>query len=264
MFSAVQSEEPLDWAKFRKALLDKEVTPSTIDAYFKPIRVGSGTYTVEVVDLQGYQALVNHLGVEVDKTSRAAAALHGRSHAVPVSGNLVIVQSMLSSAPVVYECDSSGQWTYPVPPGKELVLVENLQNFLERAGLLTFLGDRCGLTLPSEGVDMAYAVGNAITKTCNKRWLSQYERIHCVFDIDPGGFRIYESLRRMLAAGGTPLTFVVPNDLDALLEKTHRFLSESDREALAKHLSGESPLRSLAVTLLKAGKTLEQESYIYD
>lgn len=261
---ALDDKEPLDWPKLRQLLIKQDVTPATLDHLFHARRVDGGGYLVEILEPANYQAMIDRLGISTDMTDRASAAVHGKSHAVPVSGNLVVVKSPGSAQPVVFECDSTGHWTYPVLPGKELVLVENLENFLSRDVLLPYLRDACGAAVTEDRVDIAYAAGNAITKACNAAWLASYETVYCFFDIDTGGFRMYEALRRLMAEQTVEVQFVAPKELKALLENTHRHLTDEEREKLVTYQHCDPPINLLANTLLKAGKSLEQEVYLND
>jgi hypothetical protein len=264
LFHEVDSIEPLDWPKLRRLLIKQDVTPATLDQLFHARRIDGGGYQVDILDPEGYQALGDHLGIWADMTDRASAAVHGKSHAVPVSGNLVVVKSPSNPQPVVFECDSKGHWIYPTLPATELVLVENLENFLARDVLLPYLRDACGVAVTEDSVDIAYAAGNAITKACNAAWLTCYETVYCFFDIDTGGFRMYEALRRLMVEHSVEIQFVAPKELSALLETTHRRLTDKEREKLVTYQRCDPPINLLANTLLKAGKSLEQEVYLND
>lgn len=264
LFHEVDKNVPCDWPKLRKMLVNQEVTPATLDSLFRAHRADGGGYLVEILDREGYQALGDHLGIWADMKDRASAAIHGKSHAVPVSGNLVVVKCPGNDQPVVFECNGKGQWMYPTPPGTELVLVENLENFLARGKLFPYLRDACGVTVAERATDIAYAAGNAITKGCNATWLATYETVYCFFDIDAGGFRMFEALRRLMREHDVEVQFVAPKELAALLDKTHRRLTEEDREKLVAYQRCEPPMNLLASALLQAGKSLEQEVYLND
>lgn len=264
LFHEVDINTPCDWPSLRKLLIKQGVAPATLDSLFHPHRAAGGKYRVEVIDRVGYQALGDHLGVWANMRDRASAAIHGKSHAVPVSGNLVVVQCPGSNHPVVFECNSGGQWVFPVTPGKELILVENLENFLARDNVLPYLRDLCGVAVTESTTDIAYAAGNAITKSCNATWLAAYETVYCFFDIDAGGFRMFEALRRLMLEDDVELQFVAPRKLAALLDTTHRHLTEADREKLVPYQRCAPPINILAKTLLQTGKCLEQEVYLND
>ncbi len=93
LFHEVDSKEPTDWPRLRRQLIKQDVTPATLDQLFHARRTDGGGYQVEILDPEGYKALGDHLGIWADMTDRASAAVHGKSHAVPVSGNLVVVKS---------------------------------------------------------------------------------------------------------------------------------------------------------------------------
>ena len=264
LFHEVDNNVPCDWLMLRKLLIKQEVTPATLDSLFHAHRADGGGYLVEILDRVGYQALGDHLGVWADMKDRASAAIHGKSHAVPVSGNLVVVKCPGIDQPVVFECNREGQWVYPAQPGTELILVENLENFLARDKVFPHLRNICGVAVPESTTDIAYAAGNAITKACNATWLTTYETVYCFFDIDAGGFQMFESLRRLMSGHDVEVQFVAPRELTALLGKTHRHLTEKDREKLVPYQRCTPPTNLLASTLLKAGKSLEQEVYLND
>ncbi|MDP0588269.1 MAG: DUF2220 family protein [Candidatus Endonucleobacter bathymodioli] len=264
LFHEIDNKKPCNWPKLRKLLIKRDVTPATLDQLFHASRAAGDRYLVEVLNPAHYQTLGDRLGIWADFSNRASAAIHGKSHAVPVSGNLVVVKNASNPHPVVFECDSEGHWTYPTLTGTELVLVENLENFLARDGLIAYLRDACGVVADMENTDIAYAAGNAITKACNNTWLASYETVYCFFDIDAGGFRMFEALRRLMEGQSVDIQFVTPKDLGALLDATHRQLTEDEREKLAKYQHCDPPINLLANTLINAGKSLEQEVYLND
>lgn len=264
LFHEVDNNVPCDWPRLRRMLIKQGVTPSTLDSLFHAQRVNGGEYFVEILDRANYQALGDHLGIWADMKDRASAAIHGKSHAVPVSGNLVVVQCPGNDQPVVFECNREEQWMYPTLPGTELILVENLENFLARGKLFPYLRDACGVAVAESTTDIAYAAGNAITKGCNVPWLATYGTVYCVFDIDAGGFRMFEALRRLMLEDDVEVKFVAPSELTALLGKTHRHLTEEDRKKLVPYQRCAPPINLLASALLQAGKSLEQEVYLND
>ena len=264
LFREVDNNMPCDWPSLRRLLIKHGVTSATLDNLFLPHRVNGGGYLVEILDQVGYQALGDHLGVWADMKDRASAAIHGKSHAIPVSGNLVVVKCPCNDQPLVFECSREGQWTYPAQPGTELILVENLENFLARDKVFPYLRDVCGVAVEEITTDIAYAAGNAITKACNTAWLAKYKTVYCFFDIDAGGFRMFEALRRLMLEHEVEVRFVAPRELAALLAKTHRQLTEKDREKLVPYQRCAPPINLLASTLLQTGKSLEQEVYLND
>jgi hypothetical protein len=264
LFHEIDNNTPCDWPRLRKILIKQGVTPTTLDSLFHAQRANGGGYLVEILDQVGYQALGDHLGIWADMKDRASAAIHGKSHAVPVSGNLVVVKCPGNDQPVVFECSREGQWMYPTRPGTELILVENLENFLARDRVFPYLRNVCGVAVVESTTDIAYAAGNAITKACNAAWLANYESVYCFFDIDSGGFQMFESLRRLMLEHDVELQFVAPRELAVLLGKTHRHLTEKDREKLVPYQRCAPPINLLASTLLQAGKSLEQEVYLND
>jgi hypothetical protein len=264
LFHEVDNNVPCDWPSLRKLLIKQGVTPTTLDNLFRAHRADGGGYLVEILNKVGYEALGDHLAIWADMKDRASAAIHGKSHAVPVSGNLVVVQCPGNDQPVVFECSREGQWMYPTLPGTDLILVENLENFLARDNLLPYMRDACGVAVTEGTTDIAYAAGNAITKGCNAAWLAAYEKVYCFFDIDAGGFQMFESLRRLMSEHDVEVQFVAPRELAALLGKTHRHLTEKDREKLVPYQRCAPPINLLASTLLQVGKSLEQEVYLND
>lgn len=258
---SLEAGEPIDWPGLRHLLIKCNVNPSTIDEIFRPAREGN-EWRVTAKNQAAYNALLDHLGITADLSTRASAARHGRSHDVSVSGNVVIVKNPAFSYSVAYECDAQGNWVFPAETASELVIVENLECYLQRDRLMPFLSARCGLMLDPKGVDIAYASGNAITKACNRSWLERYASIHCVLDVDAGGLRIFTSLNRLLDDSGPELMYVIPKNLPELLETTQRMMDERERTSVAAYMDMEAPVGLIARTLLNAGKTIEQEVYL--
>jgi len=192
---------------------------------------------------------------------RIDQAAMGNSHNARVSGALVTVRSKRQPHPQCIMVDAQG--TIATPPGtapaERLVIVENLENFLNLDGTLALLPS-CGLGPEWQEADILYGGGNSITNHLLTGVFQQYREIGCLFDPDPGGIRMCDTLYQRGKL--PPLRFLAPADLEERLATSSRGLSMDQREQLATHIRRSPPCAHVGGLIYTTGKHLEQESYL--
>lgn len=217
---------------------------------------------------------VKYIGVNLDalqqwrnmaekrhETPRIDQSCVGNSHGARVSGAMVNVRSSRQPHPHVVMVNDHGEISTPPgsTPGARLIIVENLENFLSLDGTLSLL-PRCGLSPAWQEADILYGSGNSITNILLTTFLQQYQEIGCLFDPDPGGIRMCDTLHQR--GDLPPLYFLAPADLRERLSASTRELTMKQRQQLATHIRRSPPCAHVAGLIRTTGKHLEQETYL--
>lgn len=193
--------------------------------------------------------------------ARIDRSLLGNSHGARVSGAMVTVRNVHQSHPQVILADDKGEVS--LPPGRtlapKLVIVENLENFLNLEGTLALL-PACGLNPDWQQSDLMFGSGNSITNHLLTPVFQQYQEIGCLFDPDPGGIRMCDTLYQR--GDLPPLNFLAPVDLRERLEASLRNLDMKQRQQLAIHSRRSPPCAHVGGLIRATGKHLEQETYL--
>lgn len=200
--------------------------------------------------------------VEVEHaTSRIDQAALGNSHNARVSGVMLTVRSRRQPHPQVVLVDANGTIDAgtAAPPAERAVIVENLENFLNLTGTLALLPE-CGLGPEWQDADILFGSGNSITNHLLTPAFQQYREIGCLFDPDPGGVRMCDTLYQR--GNLPPLRFLAPADLPDRLEASLRVIDKRQREQLATHIRRSPPCAHVGGLIFKTGKHLEQETYL--
>lgn len=185
----------------------------------------------------------------------------GNSHGARVSGAMVNVRSVRQPHPRVVMVNDQGEISVPwgSNPAARLVIVENLENFLSLDGTLSLL-PACGLSPAWQDADIVYGSGNSITNILLTPFFQQYQEIGCLFDPDPGGIRMCDTLHQR--GDLPPLYFLAPADLRERLTASTRELNMKQRQQLAIHIRRSPPCAHVAGLIRTTGKHLEQETYL--
>jgi len=218
--------------------------------------------------------LVRYLGVDQDllvQWQRTAEERHevpridqsslGNSHGARVSSAMVTVRSARQPHPRVVMVNDQGEISAPwgSTPAARLVIVENLENFLSLDGTLSLL-PACGLSPAWQDADILYGSGNSITNILLTPFFQQYQEIGCLFDPDPGGIRMCDTLHQR---GDLPsLYFLAPADLRERLSASTREINMKQRQQLAIHIRRSPPCAHVGRLIRTTGKHLEQETYL--
>lgn len=192
--------------------------------------------------------------------SRIDQAITGNSHGARVSGAMVSVRNSRQPHPQVVMVNDRGEISAPPgnTPATRLIIVENLENFLRLDGTLSLL-PTCGLSLAWQEADILYGSGNSITNILLTPFFQQYQEIGCLFDPDPGGIRMCDTLHQR--GNLPPLYFLAPTDLRERLSVSTREISIKQRQQLSIHIRRSPPCAHVGGLIRTTGKHLEQETY---
>ena len=208
-----------------------------------------------VIDQWRAAVCVEHPSPRIDQ------ATLGNSHNARVSGAMLTVRSRRQPHPQVMLIDAHGAINTgtAAPLAERAVIVENLENFLDLTGTLA-LFPKCGLGPMWQKADILYGSGNSITNHLLTPAFQQYQEIGCLFDPDPGGVRMCDTLYQR--GDLPPLHFLAPADLPARLEASLRTIDKGQRGQLAIHIRRSPPCAHVGGLIFKIGRHLEQETYL--
>jgi len=249
--------------------------PINLNAFYKLVDSLRLTYKREVQDViatkhkgQLYiitlinDALMSELRVlAIDNShSRAAAAIQNKSHSVNVNGSFLLISEPFLS-PVVVMIDADGQYNCPIPQSKQVLVIENRQNFIDADQMVRFLEQHTAFKLLPK-MNIIFSEGNEISNALHKKFLSQYDQLHLCMDVDLGGLTIARNLMSLLP--DSQINFLVPDDISERLDKIiEREQTGYIDEVIQIGLS--TPLLAPVAKLIKdKQKTLEQESYLHE
>lgn len=256
--NSIRSGQPINFEAFAKELKKYGKGAGYLFDTFSTSKIGRSSYQVAVLREDRFAELIReHAPSEV--TGRIGAALNGHSHAAAVSGSLLITRSVVHPHPSVVLLSEHG-WIVPNTLRPTALLVENLENFLALKQTIDILAN-CGVADPCEDFDVIFSAGNQITNRLNMPFLSQYQRLYCLFDADLGGLIMYRTLLKGLP-GGHQVVFLYPNDIAHRLSASRYSINQYTRQALLEFVGLSKETDELIGLMRGSQRALEQETYL--
>jgi hypothetical protein len=255
--SDIQSGKLINFPVFCKELKKKQISEITIREVFAAGLVKTNRYRITVLDQKVFDEICQRFQMaELD--SRVSAALSGNSHRASVSGSYLLMRTISEPHPVVVWFDTE-KFVCPVKTANTVLLVENLENFIELQATLDLLVS-WGFDIKYDELDVVFGAGNQVTNQLHMPFLSRYRRVYCLFDLDPGGIRMFCSLLNQLAQ--ELLCFILPVDLELRLKKSEWHLSAEERTELLRYTGQSLEIDTLINQLRVTQRKLEQETYL--
>lgn len=255
---AVKVGKLVNFSILVKELTKKSVPPSIIDEIFSAELVKPKKYRVRIRD----EIAFNELCVRFDNGvvgSRQQAALYGDSHRIKVSGSYLLLRHIQQPQPVVVWFEGD-QVHCPVVQSRAALLIENLENYIALNQVKALL-DQCGIAADIHQLDIIYASGNRVTNKLHQPFFREYEQILCLFDVDVGALKMYQSLCQLLP--DVELNFIYPQDVAARLAASERRMSSKERADLLNYQGISAELDQLIQWMRYSGTKLEQEAYLH-
>lgn len=252
----VAAGKPVNYSAFEKQLELAGISDRQRRSLFHVELIGRNRYQVQILNRQAFAELQSRFGQQC-LADRISAAATGNSHRVSVNGACLLLRREGVPHPQVVLFQGQ-QWRCPVAPSERALLVENLENFLALEQTLAVLPD-CGWEI-SEPVDLLYAAGNQITHSILQPFLTRYRELNCLFDPDPGGIRMFRTLRRNMTQ--LPMRFLYPHDIEERLAASNRLLDEKARADLGRYVGLSPEVDRLIALMRQTNRTLEQETYL--
>jgi hypothetical protein len=223
---------------------------------FTSTRLGKTRYQIHITDSTAFAALIERFRPS-GLAGRIGAAFDGDSHRASVSGSYLLIRSQSHPHPVValYEVD---HWQAPRPTGQVGVIVENLENFLDLERTLTLITGL--LHRAHTEIELIYGSGNQVTNRLNTAFLDSFSELHCLFDVDPGGLRMYATLRKQLPS--SRLRFLAPADVEERLGRSRYSLSGQSSQDILQYAGLSPETDQLIHHMRRQNAVLEQETYL--
>ncbi len=170
--------------------------------------IGKNKFKVEIKDLQRFEQLLSDAGMPVG--NRIQAAEKGDSHQVATSYSFLLIyhSQLFDNRPDVVLLHQD-KLTQSFKAKKQLLIIENEENFFSYQQMLPLLSDFYGQRLNLDNCDIVFGAGNQINKGLNLCFFDQYHSVLCAFDFDLGGLQMFKTLHQRL---DKDVTFLMPND----------------------------------------------------
>jgi hypothetical protein len=214
---------------------------------------------VVVEDAAAFDDLYKQYGVTGTKDSRAEAAIGYNSHGVGVDGSLLMVRNSEDTHPQVIMI-VGGEVVTPRPLKPEVLIVENLQNFLSLSETLSFVERHSEIN--ASHVDVIWGNGNGINNALHTELLNTFKQTWWLTDADLGGLTIMATALNNLPT--EKFNIIVPIDIELRLQRHGKKIA-SDKRAEVIVLASKHPiLVPMAKAIIDTHRHLEQESYLLD
>ena len=253
----IHNGELINYAVFKKTLpKDAQIDHHLI---FKPQKqaVGKNKYKdkVDILDQQRFDQLLKQAGMPAQ--NRVEAAQKGDSHQVATSYSFLLVyHNHLPDVRPEVVLLHADQLSQTFKPKKQLLIIENEENFFCYQQLLPLLGDFYGQPLDLSHCDIVFGAGNQINKGLNLCFLDQYHSVLCAFDFDFGGLGMFKTLQQRL---GKHAAFLMPSDFSPWLDGFKKPPKDPDQWLAAMTLANELGFDALAATFKHTRYFMEQE-----
>lgn len=238
-------------------------------------KIKSTHYQITILNPLHFNQLKSRFQAEslTPVSNRVQASLLGQSHNQTVSGSMLIVLGYQQGLPQVVICDEKGNFKTTHSLHQHLLVIENLENFLAliqqtHAKRIELLSKWLDAPWPC---DIVYGEGNTISNKLHQKFLSQYDIIRCLLDIDLGGLTIFKNIYNLLQAAQTTQipTHITTCEFvlsDYFLKKYHQYGQQLTNQQYIQLINSDCPLILQPVyTLLKKNKKFaEQEILLKD
>lgn len=254
----IENNKPINLSKFFKVidLLSLEAPRASDDV--KAYKHSADHYIVTDIEPKLKEQLYSL--TSSNDWNRESLAQQNRSHGASVNGSFIVTRSF-NSLPTLVTIDGNGEVVSGFVQKKQALLIENRQNFIKINDTEKFIEGYTNLNLVPD-LDVFFTEGNAITNVLHKPFLSEYEHLFLLLDLDLGGLTIAKNLIELLP--DTSLSFILPLDIEERLANVVEVQTQDYLEKVFDLGNNYSVLTVAASFIHKHKKILEQESYLND
>lgn len=256
---AIERQKPINLSKFESLIrglkLHHYYQPSDILGYRKKDK-----YIVESIhpDLWAeLSQLASQLGHD-----RVSSARQNRSHQHAVNGSLLLVRQGVQHPKVVL-IDKTGDFQGINSLSEYALIIENRELFLRMTETLKFVQTYCSVNSNIDWyhVDMIFGMGNEISNQLHQAFLSGYQKIYLLLDVDLGGLITAKNLYHLLPS--IPQLWLQPYDIEQRLQQVVERCDSAKLNEVIKLGQAYPHLQSVCQMIAKHHKFLEQESYLH-
>ena len=263
LFEKIELGKPVHFKRLLLGLAECGVAPNEVEVIFDKKFLGKKRYRVSVKPdaFQKYKCL-KLLPSNNDTPPRVLAAAKGASHSKSVSGTFCLIHtSTHKTSPFAITIDNGVPRELPALK-KKLLLIENLELFLDLTSVFYFLEKKCKQHISLDDWDVIYSQGSGILNKQFIPLLLNYQKIVCLFDLDFGGLITFTTLRERL---NTNITFIYPENYQQWITNYGFEMPTLEHKQLKNlYLKGchQKKTKRIMEALLKDKRKLEQEVYL--
>jgi hypothetical protein len=249
----IDNAKTINYPLFLQSAQLHSISETQLDKIFSKVKVRGNRYQLTIIDPQKFTHLQQQF-LSKAPTNRVEASLVGNSHLQRVGGSLMTILFYQQAFPQVLVFDKNAHFDALYKPYKNLLIIENLENFLaiiKNQDYLTQWLDK------HWDCDIVYASGNAINNKLHHKFFAHYDRIRCLLDIDMGGLKIFKSFS-LLVSQTSSCEFVLS---DYYIERYKQFGITYSNQDYIKLLNFKCPPSLVDVynMVVKNKKFVEQE-----
>ncbi|MCU7835135.1 MAG: hypothetical protein KZQ83_07745 [gamma proteobacterium symbiont of Taylorina sp.] len=190
----IKNSKPVNWGLFSALAESYSINNEQLSKIFFWKKINNKRYKVTIINQSLFELLISRFPL-LNITSRKIASIAGNSHNHKVSGSLLSLLAYQQVFPQLVLFAADGSYQTPHPLHKNLLVIENLENFLSLiknpAALTQWLDE-------DWPCDIVYAQGKAIGNKLHQQFFLQYDKIRCLLDIDSGGFEIFKNIHQLV------------------------------------------------------------------
>lgn len=210
-------------------------------------------YILTPIDYDKYQILKNQYYINSDKTSRVGAALHGNSHNNKCSYSYLLCQDSINgNVQSIFFNGNNICKTNKIDFKKKAVIIENMENF----GNIDKNFKNIKINL--EEYSFIFGAGNHITNSFFTEFLSDFDELLCLFDIDKEGMEMFTRLDNK----HSNCIYIYPDNIDEYLTKSVRVLNNQEVIGLVVQFESNNKLTDILEKIKIHKKQVEQELYL--
>lgn len=252
-FDNVDNKKQVNFKLYIEKFKEKGIA---IEQMFIPTLVSNPYYILTPKNLDDYNTLKAKMNVHIEKVDRTSHAIHGNSHLISVSYAFLLVKESIDATikTVFFEKGQISQ-TEPLLLKKKVIIIENLENFGNT------LSNFKRMSLSLDDYSFIFGSGNTITTGQFNDFLSSFEEILCLFDIDEGGFKMFTTLDKRYKN----CQFIYPEHVDQLMDQyVSKVHSREFILALNSKFGSNPKLQKILKLINTTQKTIEQELYLIE
>lgn len=252
-FENVDNKKQVNFKRYIEKFKEKGIA---IEQMFIPVLVKNPFYILTPKNLDDYNTLKSKMNVHIEKNDRTSYAIHGDSHLISVSyAFLLVKESINATIKTVFFEKGEIKQTEPLSLKKKIIIIENLENFANT------LANFRHINIDVNDYSFIFGSGNSITNGKFTDFLKSFDEILCLFDIDAGGFQMFNTLSKC----HDQCQFIYPDNILDIMDK---YVANSHGKEVVLSLNSKfgdnKKLHPILTLINRTQKTVEQELYLIE
>lgn len=252
-FENVDNKKQVNFKRYIEKFKEKGIA---IEQMFIPVLVKNPFYILTPKNIDDYNTLKSKMNVHIEKNDRTSYSVHGDSHLISVSyAFLLVKESINATIKTVFFEKGEIKQTEPLSLKKKVVIIENLENFGNT------LANFRHINIDVNDYSFIFGSGNSITNGKFTDFLKSFDEILCLFDIDAGGFQMFNTLSKC----HDQCQFIYPDNILDIMDK---YVANSHGKEVVLSLNSKfgdnKKLHPILTLINRTQKTVEQELYLIE